>query len=77
MTFREIGDVNEPAAISPPWADYKSASAYCGLGRTTLWRLRNENLIVSAKIGKKVLIFLPSLDDYLHEQARLGPTSGS
>jgi len=74
MTFREIGDVNEPAAIFPPWADYKSASAYCGLGRTTLWRLRNEGLIESAKEGKRVLIFLPSLDDYLHGRARGGQT---
>jgi len=69
--------VDGAASQTPAWVDTKGASAYSSLGKTTLWKLRNEKLIESAKVGKKVLIFLPSLDDYLHEQARLGPTSGS
>ena len=52
--------------------DCESASAYCGLGRTTLWRLRSENRIESVKVGAKVLVFLPSLDEYLHGLASEG-----
>ena len=73
MTIRKIATVDDAVEVFPPWGSTEIASAYCGLGRTTLWKLRNEGLIESAKKGKKVLIYLPSLDDYLHGLARGGP----
>jgi excisionase family DNA binding protein len=59
-------------SVRPTWASYKDASVYCGLGRTTLWQLRGENLIKSAKVGSRVLINLPSLDEYLQKKAEDG-----
>ncbi len=55
----------------PVWASYECASAYSGLGRTTLWRLCGEGEIIYARVGSRVLINLPSLDEYLHRQAQL------
>jgi hypothetical protein len=54
------------------WVGYEGASEYCGLKRTTLWKLCCSNKIISAKEGSRVLINLPSLDAYLHNKARKG-----
>jgi len=56
---------NTTAEIEPLWVSYKTASAYCGLGRTTLWKICHSNAIISAKVGSRVLINLPSLNSYL------------
>ncbi len=58
--------------VEPIWGGYETASRFSGLGRTTLWKLRKSNSIISAKEGSRVVINLPSLDRYLHDLAYKG-----
>ena len=51
------------------WLSYKDASAYCGLGRTTLTALVTSGAIPAAKVGKAVRINKAGLDDYMQSNA--------
>ncbi len=51
------------------WLSYRSASAYCGLGRTTLTTLVTSGAIPAAKVGKAVRISKARLDEYMRRNA--------
>jgi excisionase family DNA binding protein len=51
------------------WLSYGGASAYCGLGRTTLTALVTSGAIPAAKVGKAVRISKVGLDDYMQRNA--------
>jgi excisionase family DNA binding protein len=54
------------------WLSYQSASAYCGLGRTTLTALVTSGAIPAAKVGKAVRINRAGLDEYMQRNAYTG-----
>jgi excisionase family DNA binding protein len=51
------------------WLNYRDASAYCGLGRTTLTTLVTSGAIPAAKVGKAVRISKAGLDEYMRHNA--------
>ena len=51
------------------WLSYRDASAYCGLGRTTLTTLVTSGAIPAAKVGKAVRINKAGLDEYMRRNA--------
>jgi len=51
------------------WFTYKQASAYCGLGRTTLTALVTSGAIPAARIGKAVRSSKAGLDEYMRRNA--------
>jgi excisionase family DNA binding protein len=55
------------------WFTYKQASAYCGLGRTTLTALVTSGALPAARVGKAVRISRAGLDEYLRRSAYAGP----
>jgi excisionase family DNA binding protein len=59
-------DAEAPAGA---WLSYRAASAYCGLGRTTLTTLVTSGAIPAAKIGKAVRISKAGLDEYMRRNA--------
>jgi excisionase family DNA binding protein len=51
------------------WISYKQASAYCGLGRTTLTSLVVSGAIPAAKVNKSVRISRIGLDEFMRRNA--------
>jgi excisionase family DNA binding protein len=51
------------------WLTYKQASAYCGLGRTTLTSLVTSGSIPAAKVNKSVRISRTGLDEFMRRNA--------
>jgi excisionase family DNA binding protein len=51
------------------WLTYKQASAYCGLGRTTLTTLITSGAVPAARVGKAVRISKAGLDEYMRRNA--------
>jgi excisionase family DNA binding protein len=58
------------------WADMHEAKRQSGLGRSTISELIAEEKIRSAKVGKRRLIHIPSLLDYIDSRAT-GPLAPS
>jgi len=56
-------------ALTGAWLSYRGASAYCGLGRTSLTALVTSGAIPAAKIGKAVRISKAGLDEYMRRNA--------
>ena len=56
-------------ATTGAWLSYKGASAYCGLGRTTLTALVTSGVVPAAKVGKAVRISKAGLDAYMRRNA--------
>lgn len=56
------------------WVTYKEASAYCGLGRTTLTALITSGVVPAAKVGKAVRISRVGLDEYMRRNAYIEGT---
>jgi excisionase family DNA binding protein len=56
-------------ASTGAWLSYRDASAYCGLGRTTLTALVTSGAIPAAKVGKAVRINKAGLDEYMRRKA--------
>lgn len=54
-----------PTAVRPEYLDYKQVDAYCGLSRTTVWRLIKAGEVEAVKIGRLVKVRRASLDDYM------------
>ena len=59
---------NAQASVAA-WLTYREASAYCGLGRTTLTALVTSGAVPAAKIGKAVRISRTGLDEYMRGRA--------
>ena len=51
--------------VERQWFTYPEASAYSGLGRTTLTTLVTSGEIPAAKVGKAVRISRTGLDEYM------------
>jgi excisionase family DNA binding protein len=51
------------------WLTYKQASAYCGLGRTTLTSLVTSGAIPAAKVNKAVRLSRTGLDEFMRRNA--------
>jgi excisionase family DNA binding protein len=62
--------------VAGPWADMHVARCRSGLGRSTISELIAEEKIRSAKVGKRRLIHIPSLLDYIDSRAT-GPPAPS
>jgi predicted DNA-binding transcriptional regulator AlpA len=66
---QDIGEIHKgqvhDAPIVPAWLDTRQAEAYTSLCSVTLWRLRKENKIQAAQIGRAVRYSRESLDDYM------------
>ena len=56
------------------WLTYKQASAYCGLGRTTLTKLVTSGVVPEARIGKAVRISKSGLDEFMRRNAYVEST---
>ena len=56
------------------WLTYKQASAYCGLGRTTLTTLVTSGVVPAARIGKAVRISKSGLDEFMRRNAYVEST---
>ena len=50
----------------PEFLDYSQVEQYCGLSRTTSWRLLRAGELRGVKVGRLVKIRRESLDDYLN-----------
>ena len=59
-----------------PWADMHMARCRSGLGRSTISELIAEKKIRAAKIGRRRLIHIPSLLDYIDSKATGPPAPG-
>ncbi len=59
-------------AVRPEYLDYKQVEAYCGLSRTTCWRLIKAGEVEAVKIGRMVKVRRSSLDEYLDRNAYEG-----
>jgi len=51
------------------WLSYRDASAYCGLGRTTLTALVTSGAIPAAKVNKSVRISRVGLEEFMRRNA--------
>jgi len=60
--------------IGRQWFSYREASAWSGLGRTTLTTLVTSGQIPAAKIGKAVRISRTGLDEYMRNNLYAGST---
>lgn len=61
----------EKGSVERAWASYEEAVAYSGLSRTTLWKICSApDTVLTARVGRRVLINLESLDDYLRSLSR-------
>jgi excisionase family DNA binding protein len=58
------------------WGDMHAAQRESGLGRSSIYELIAEEKIRSAKVGKRRLIHIPSLLDYIDSRAT-GPPAPS
>jgi excisionase family DNA binding protein len=62
-------ETKDTEAPTGGWLTYKQASAYCGLGRTTLTALVTSGAVPAARIGKAVRISKIGLDEYMRRNA--------
>jgi hypothetical protein len=60
--------------VAGPWGDMHEARRRSGLGRSTIAELIRQQMIRSSKIGKRRLIYIPSLLSYLEARA-VGPAA--
>ncbi len=62
-------ETKTPEVPTEGWLTYKQASAYCGLGRTTLTALVTSGVIPAAKVNKAVRISRSGLDEFMRRNA--------
>jgi excisionase family DNA binding protein len=60
-----MAETENAEAPTGAWLTYKQASAYCGLGRTTLTSLVTSGAIPAAKVNKSVRISRTGLDEFM------------
>ncbi len=59
-------------AVRPEYLDSKQVEVYCGLSRTTVWRLIKAGEVGAVKVGRRVKVRRASLDEYLERHAYTG-----
>jgi excisionase family DNA binding protein len=55
----------EGVKIERGWLTYREAEFYCGLSRTTLWKLIGAEEVEAARVGRAVRISRESLNAYM------------
>jgi excisionase family DNA binding protein len=65
---KEKALLNEP--VQQEWVSYPDAERYSGLSHTTIWRYVNSGELKAARVGRSVRLHLPSLRDFMEENAR-------
>ena len=63
-------------AVAGPWGDMHEAKRQSGLGKSKISELIAQEKIRSAKVGKRRLIHIPSLLDYIDSRATGPPAPG-
>ncbi len=62
--------------MQPEYLDYRQVEAYCGLSRTTSWRLIKAGELEAVKLGRLVKVRRQSLDAYLERHDYNSVASG-
>lgn len=66
-------NVAEEPEITRPleraWLSYREAEIYCGMSRTTLWKLVGERRIKAARVGRAVRLSKESIRQYMESLA--------
>ena len=62
-------------AVAGPWVDMHEAKRQSGLGRSTISQLIADQKVRSSKVGKRRLIHIPSLLDYIDSRATGPPAT--
>ena len=62
-------------AVAGPWVDMHEAKRQSGLGRSTISQLIADQRVRSSKVGKRRLIHIPSLLDYIDSRATGPPVA--
>jgi excisionase family DNA binding protein len=52
-------------SVQPEWVSYAEAERYSGLSHTTLWRCVVSGELKTARVGRSVRIYLPSLREFM------------
>lgn len=60
-----MGGASRPDEQTDRWLNYKEASEFTGLGRTTLWTLAATGQVEVAKIGTAVRFSRKSLNEFM------------
>jgi excisionase family DNA binding protein len=55
----------EAAGVSPRLLTIRQTTQIAGLGRTTLYRLISEGAIRPVKVGRRTLVIVAELDEWL------------
>ena len=56
--------------VQQEWISYPEAERFSGLSHTTIWRYVGSGQLKAARVGRSVRIHLPSLRDFMEENAR-------
>ncbi len=59
------------AVTWPEFMDYETVRRYCGLSRTSTWRLVKSGEVEAVKLGRMVKVRKSSLDGYLEANSYL------
>jgi excisionase family DNA binding protein len=68
MPKNEERDV-ETGAVHREWIPAAQATAFSGLGRTTLWKLASTGQVRAAKVGKAVRFSRSSLQEFMEKSS--------
>lgn len=55
----------EKGTVQREWFNYKEASEFSGLGRTTLWAMASKGQVQVAKVGAAVRFSRKSLEEFM------------
>lgn len=62
-------DERDEETIQPAWLSYQQSSRFCGLGRTTLWKLASSGQIEVTRVGRRVLFSRASLRRFMESHS--------
>jgi excisionase family DNA binding protein len=63
------GESKATRPVEREWLTYREAESYCGLSRTTLWKLEKAGEIRAARIGRAVRLSKRSIAAYMESLA--------
>ena len=58
----------DPAQRKKLFLDTREAALWCGVSRRTIQVWAKANVIAAIRVGRNVVVHLPSLRDYLYRQ---------
>lgn len=59
----------EKETVQREWLNYKEASEFTGLGRTTLWTMASRGQVQVAKVGAAVRFSRRSLQEFMERSS--------